>query len=41
MAENLPYVRQKLSEGGVSPDNALVYSVAKYFPALNKLAEDD
>ena len=40
MRENLPHVKQKLSKAGVSSDNALVYSVAKYYPALNKLAEE-
>jgi len=40
MSQNLPLVRQKLSEAGASSDNALVYSVATYYPALNKLAEE-
>lgn len=40
MSRNLPLVRKKLSEAGSSSDNALVYSVAKYYPALNKLAEE-
>jgi len=40
MSENLPRVKQKLSEAGASSDNALVYSVAKYYAALNKLAEE-
>jgi hypothetical protein len=40
MSENLPQVKQKLSKAGASSDNALVYSVAKYYAALNKLAEE-
>jgi hypothetical protein len=40
MSQNLPLVRQRLSQAGVSSENALVYSVAKYYPALNKLAEE-
>jgi hypothetical protein len=41
MCENLPRVKQKLSEAGASSHNALVYSVAKYYVALNKLAEEE
>jgi hypothetical protein len=40
MCENLPHVKQRLSEAGVSSHNALIYSVAKYYTALNKLAEE-
>jgi hypothetical protein len=40
MFENLPHVKQKLSKAGASSGNALVYSVAKYYTALNKLAEE-
>ncbi len=40
MSKNLPHVRQQLSQAGASSDNALVYSVAKYYPALDKLAEE-
>lgn len=40
MNENLPRVKRKLSEAGASSDNALVYSIAKYYAALNKLAEE-
>ncbi len=40
MTKNLPHVRQKLSKAGASSDNALVYSVAKYYSALDKLAEE-
>lgn len=38
--KNLPEVKQRLSKAGVSSDNALVYSVAKYYTALDKLAEE-
>lgn len=40
MNKNLPHVKQQLSQAGVSSENALVYSVAKYYPALDKLAEE-
>ena len=40
MNENLPRVKKKLSEAGVSSNNALVYSIAKYYTALNRLAEE-
>lgn len=40
MSRNLPRVKRQLSEAGASSDNALVYSVAKYYVALNKLAEE-
>jgi len=39
--ENLARVKQKLSEAGASSTNPLVYSVAKYYVALNKLAEEE
>jgi hypothetical protein len=35
---NLPQVEAKLRQAGVTPDPALVYTAAKYFQALNKLA---
>ena len=41
MSENLPHVKRKLSDAGASSNNALVYSVAKYYAALNKLAEEE
>ena len=41
MSENLPHVKQKLARAGASSTNALVYSVATYYPALNKLAEEE
>jgi len=41
MSENLPLVKRKLSEAGVSSKNPLIYAVAAYYPALNKLAEED
>lgn len=41
---NLPRIEAKLSNAGVSAEKmrtlALVYSVAKYYPALNKLADE-
>lgn len=40
MYKNLPHVKHQLSKAGVSSDSPLVYSVAKYYTALNKLAEE-
>jgi len=37
--ENSPEIEETLRRAGVNPDPALVYSAAKYFEALNKLAE--
>jgi hypothetical protein len=37
---NLPHVEAKLRKAGVTPDPALVYTAAKYFEALNKLATE-
>lgn len=40
---NLPEVKVRLRNAGVSAEQktlALVYSVAKYYPALNKLADE-
>ncbi|HYT07145.1 MAG TPA: hypothetical protein VEL77_05800 [Rugosimonospora sp.] len=36
--ENTAQIEEKLRKAGVTPDPALVYSAAKYFEALNKLA---
>ena len=36
---NLPKIQRKLCKAGVSPENPLVYSVAKYYLALDKLAD--
>jgi len=41
MSQNLPHVKQKLSRAGASSTNALMYSVATYYTALNKLAEEE
>ena len=35
-----PQINRKLKKAGVTPDPALVYSAAKYFIALNKLAKE-
>ncbi len=35
-----PQIRRKLKKAGVTPDPALVYSAAKYYVALNKLAKE-
>lgn len=35
---NTPQIEEMLRKAGVNPDAALVYSAAKYFEALNKLA---
>ncbi len=37
---NLPHIEAKLRQAGVTPDPALVYTAAKYFEALNKLAAE-
>jgi hypothetical protein len=33
-------IEEKLRQAGVTPDPALVYTAAKYFEALNKLAAE-
>lgn len=38
--ENTPQIEEKLRKAGVTPDPALVYTAAKYFEALNKLAAE-
>jgi hypothetical protein len=38
--ENTPQIEEKLRQAGVTPDPALVYTAAKYFEALNKLAKE-
>jgi hypothetical protein len=35
-----PIVRKRLARGGKVPDRALVYSIAKYYEALEKLAKE-
>lgn len=37
--KNSRRINKKLSKAGVKPDPALVFSAAKYFKALNKLAK--
>jgi hypothetical protein len=37
---NAPCVEKKLSDAGSNPTEAFVYSTAKYFDALNRLAEE-
>ena len=37
--DNSPRIEQKLTKVGVKPDPALVFSAAKYYRALNKLAK--
>jgi hypothetical protein len=37
--QNSAQIEETLRKAGVSPDPALVYSAAKYFEALNRLAE--
>ena len=37
--ENSPRINKKLCEAGIKPDPALVFSAAKYYRALNKLAK--
>lgn len=37
--KNSARINKKLSKAGVKPDPALVFSAAKYFQALNKLAK--
>ncbi len=38
--ENSPLINKKLSKAGIKPDPALVFSAAKYYAALNKLAKE-
>jgi hypothetical protein len=38
--ENTAQIEEKLRQAGVTPDPALVYTAAKYFEALNKLAAE-
>jgi phenylacetate-coenzyme A ligase PaaK-like adenylate-forming protein len=37
--KNSPIIRKKLRKAGVKPDPALVFSAAKFYRALNKLAK--
>ena len=38
--QNSAQIEEKLRQAGVTPDPALVYTAAKYFEALNKLAAE-
>lgn len=38
--QNTAQIEETLRKAGVNPDPALVYSAAKYFEALNKLASE-
>lgn len=40
MNKNISQINRKLQKAGVSSDDPLVFSIAKYFAALNKLAEE-
>ncbi len=40
MDKHIERVNRKLRKAGVSANDPLVYSVAKYYVALNKLAEE-
>ncbi|HXW18372.1 MAG TPA: hypothetical protein VEJ39_08705 [Candidatus Acidoferrales bacterium] len=37
---NTPQIEEAFRKAGISPDPALVYSAAKYFEALNRLATE-
>lgn len=37
--EHSPRIERKLTKVGVKPDPALVFSAAKYYQALNRLAK--
>jgi hypothetical protein len=39
VAANTPKIESKLSEAGVTANAAFVFSTAKYYRALNKLAK--
>ena len=38
--ENTAQIEERLRQAGVTPDPALVYTAAKYFEGLNKLAAE-
>lgn len=40
MNKNIGQINKRLKKAGVSSDDPLVFSIAKYFVALNKLAEE-
>jgi hypothetical protein len=37
--KNSPRIEKKLREAGIKPDPALVYTAAKYYDALDRLAK--
>jgi hypothetical protein len=37
---NSPKVEQQISKSGTTPDPAIVYSVAKYYSTIEKLAKE-
>ena len=37
---NAPVIEKKISQSGSTPDPAIVYSAAKYYPALKRLAKE-
>lgn len=37
---NAPRIKKRLSKSGTKPDPAVVFSTAKYYKALNKLAKE-
>jgi hypothetical protein len=39
MRKNAPRIEKKLRKAGIKPDPALVYTAAKYFDALDRLAK--
>ena len=40
MKKNATQISKKLKKAGVSSSDPLVFSIAKYYAALNKLAEE-
>jgi hypothetical protein len=40
ITENTAQIEEQLRHAGATPDPVLVYSVAKYFEALNRLAAE-
>jgi hypothetical protein len=40
MVQYAPRIARKLAKAGVKADEGMVLSLAKYFPALNKLAAE-
>lgn len=38
--DNTPVVRAKLEESGIAPDSSVVFSTAKYFATIERLAKE-